>query len=333
MTDKFILIISILVLFLLTFYYMYIDPMYIINLKIFLNNTPVYFIPTLLISLLALFFTSKNYLRKSGFNISADYLTNYNSTVSYGYISNILLVNNKDRPVIIFKIYLKLRNNIFVELINIQNTPIILKPYETLSHELEPHLFYMSGLSIIKDIMEVLKNDKIKKTLILETPNGLIKCKKLYFNSIISDILKYDDLGLIVRHPGTIVDDIPIGSNTLYLITITLKDGSKSFLIIPTTPTKYLFEDKIELDSDLLFNDNSVNYIEDKINEAIKEGVINWSNYKVHSFLNSYNNYNKFNTFEKIDLNNEEYYSGLFYYYVVSKILYLKESIGRLFKK
>ncbi|HFF4910884.1 TPA: hypothetical protein ACGDLV_003496, partial [Acinetobacter baumannii] len=54
-------------------YFTSIEPIYYINLKDFLKLTPEYFLPTLLISLLALYVTARNYLRKSGNSIAATF--------------------------------------------------------------------------------------------------------------------------------------------------------------------------------------------------------------------------------------------------------------------
>jgi len=48
----------------ISIYFTLIDPIYYVDLKAFLNQTPVFFVPTLVVSLLALYF-AKNIFYKS----------------------------------------------------------------------------------------------------------------------------------------------------------------------------------------------------------------------------------------------------------------------------
>lgn len=319
MSDKLFLFLFFFVSLLLGIYYTYIDPVYIVDLKGFLIKTPVYFIPTLLISILALYVTSRNYLRKSGYDISALYRLEKNFTSTEYYMSKITLANKKDKPVIINKIYLRLGHNIYIDLTPNED-PFILKPFESITNQLEPHLAYMDGFHILDNLYEKIMDEKIKHKIILETNEGLIKCKDLTYKNVMHKIFQNHLTFLILRHKGKFINGTPIGNNILYFIEIYKANEENSFLAISINPEKTLLDGKLIFDTSILITKQGIKHIEDVINEAIKNKIVNWESFKVYSQLEEFYTLKDFNNNEKIDLTNKEYFPNFLEYHILGPI-------------
>lgn len=323
MNDKFFLISFFTLIIFLTIYFTSIDPIYYIDLKDFLNATPEYFLPTLLISLLALYITSMNYLRKSGISISATYLTRGDFSSAERYISSIVLVNKKDRPVIINKIFIRLDHNLYIQLTDGYDETFVLKPYENLNHKLEPHFAYMAGMKKVANFSDVLSNKKIKKKIVLDTTEGIVVCKDLRYKSIIHKVLSHYYTGLIIRHKGDFINGIPVGNNVLYFIEIKTKNGGNSFTTISKDPESSLLDGKLKFDIGLLKKDLGISHIKKVIDKALEEGVIDWQSYKVHSQLEKFKHYEQY---DEIDLNADCYRTSWFSYHIKGRIYtYLKD--------
>ncbi|KEC82345.1 MULTISPECIES: hypothetical protein [unclassified Acinetobacter] len=321
MNDKIFLFLFFFLTFILAVYFIYVDPIYYINLKGFLRITPEYFLPTLLISILALYVTSRNYLRKSGIDISATFFSQSDFSSTERYISSILLVNKKDKPVIINKIYLKLGYNIFVQLTGDYDETFVLKPYESLNHKLEPHIVYMAGMKIIDNFNYALTNKKIKKKIVLDTPDGVVVCKDLRQKHIIHKILTHYYTGYIIRHKGKFINNTPVGNNVLYFIEIEDKNSEKTFLTISKDPKESLLDGKLRFNIETLMTDEGVIHVQDVVNKAISGGILDWKNFKVHSQLEVLKRYQNYEKYGKFDLNDQKYYAGWFKYHVIQRII------------
>lgn len=125
----------------------------------------------LLVSLTALTFTVRNYWRKSGIYVRGQYSVCSSAYCQDKYVSSIVLENVKDRPVVIFKVFLLVGRNYYIELENLEHEPMILKPYEVYSSKYDPVDFYSVNLRRIK-LNELFDSRKIKSKLVLSTSNG-----------------------------------------------------------------------------------------------------------------------------------------------------------------
>jgi len=133
-------------------------------------------IVALVISLIALYYSIVAYQLKSGQNIRCDIASGGNIESNDQYIVRITLENIKDKASVIFKIYLKFGHNIYLELEDFEDKPLILKPFEVYRKEFDPILFYSTGTQIIK-IDNLFLDNKIKRRIILSTSTGKYEIK------------------------------------------------------------------------------------------------------------------------------------------------------------
>lgn len=128
-------------------------------------------IVALCVSLTALFFIVRNYWRKSGIYVRGQYSVHSSSYCEDRYVGSITLENIKDRPVVIFKVFLLVGRNYYIELENFEHDPKILKPYEVYSNQYDPVDFYGVSMRRIK-LNQLLDSRNVKSHLVLAASNG-----------------------------------------------------------------------------------------------------------------------------------------------------------------
>ncbi|MDD2162539.1 hypothetical protein N1078_18425 [Pseudomonas sp. MIL19] len=188
----------------------------------------------ILISLIALWVAVKNYHRKNGIELRGAFQIASSRFCEDRYVSNILIENIKDRSTTIFDIYLKVGHSIYIHLIEFEENPLILKPYETYQNQFGPIEFYGFNLRKV-DINDLLANHKLKKQLILSTSDGKYAVPRHigswspvieFFNNHLTGILqpvpsryKNTDLGSNIKYIVEIIDQVdktqivPVGRN------------------------------------------------------------------------------------------------------------------------
>lgn len=174
------------------------------NVLILLPNqwTDYTSIISLIISIIALWITWKSFLLK----IWDKYKTlSYSSQSSIqnsdDYISSVTIQNLQDRPLVVFKIYFQLWYNLFIELEDFEEKPLIIKPFEVYQWNYWPILFYWNSWFERYIINKLIHDKTVKKKFILETVEGkykkshvLHKFFKNYYTWIISPFrLMYND--------------------------------------------------------------------------------------------------------------------------------------------
>ncbi|WP_298248323.1 hypothetical protein [uncultured Christiangramia sp.] len=125
----------------------------------------------LIISIIALYYTARSFLLKSGHKIRSDISTVSDIDTDEIYISSVTLENLKDRATVIFSIYLKMGRGNYLEIENFNNRPLILKPFEVYYKEYDPVVFYSTGVNKVS-ISKLIYNRKIKKKILLSTTKG-----------------------------------------------------------------------------------------------------------------------------------------------------------------
>lgn len=140
-----------------------------------------------IISLMALLVALMNYLRKSGYELEALLGVIYPIDQNEEYFQfNLILFNNKDKPLLITEAYITLPNNIYISLgvnnATAQNTDdkFVLKPFEIISLKTEKESkFVLKNTELLGINKVVQEHAKVRYGISIFTAHGEIKCKQL----------------------------------------------------------------------------------------------------------------------------------------------------------
>jgi len=176
----------------------------------------------ILISLIALWVAVKNYHRKNGIQLRGSFQIASSRSCEDRYVSNILIENIKDRSTTIFDIYLKVGHSIYIHLIEFEEAPLILKPYETYQKQFGPIEFYGFNLRKV-DINNLLANHRLKKRLVLSTSDGkyIVPRRIGSWNPVVEFFNNH--LTAILRPVPSRYKDTDLGSNIKYVVEVTDK--------------------------------------------------------------------------------------------------------------
>ncbi|MGO4746512.1 hypothetical protein [Serratia quinivorans] len=125
----------------------------------------------IIISLTALYFAVRNYRRKSGIHIRGQFCITSSANAEDKYVSSITLENFKDRSVIIFKVFLRVGINYYIEIDDFEHDPKILKSYESYTSNYGPVDFYCFNMNRIK-LNHFLHSRNTKIHIVLSTSHG-----------------------------------------------------------------------------------------------------------------------------------------------------------------
>lgn len=128
-------------------------------------------LPSMLLAMIAIWIAYKNYLRKGGLDIRGSYSVTSTVESSEKYISDVLIENAKDRSVTIFAIYLQVGRSHYLQLIDFESSPLILKAFESFRKEFGPVECYWSNFSRYS-INHLLADRAVKKRLVCSTSSG-----------------------------------------------------------------------------------------------------------------------------------------------------------------
>ncbi len=147
------------------------------------------------------------------------------------YISSVTLENVRDRAVTIFAIYMKFGYNLYVEIDDFAQSPLILGPFESFRKEYEPIEFYSAGTRRIL-INDLFANRKVKKRLVLSTSDGKHTVRRLipiwdpfmeFFQNFVTNI---------ARPIRSTFKGKAYGSGTIYLVELEIESGTSQVLPI-----------------------------------------------------------------------------------------------------
>jgi len=133
---------------------------------------------SLIISLILLVYSVYQYFLKSGDKFCGAFAVSSSVWSKQSYISEIILENSKDKVSVIGCIYLRVGSNIYLELVDYAESPRIVGPFETVKIVLREGVSGYISSSYKVNIGEMLRDRKIKKTLLIATPKGIFKVKK-----------------------------------------------------------------------------------------------------------------------------------------------------------
>jgi hypothetical protein len=273
----------------------------------------------LIVSVIALVYTVRTYLLKSGVNVRGSYSICSSIECEDKYLREITLENLKDKPVIIFKIILKLGHNYFIEIDDFEDTPYILKPFEVFHKEYDPIDMYSTGTSKIL-LNNLFDDQKVKKQILLSTTEGKYVIKEF--------IREWDPIGIFFKNYWTVIiqplrsfyKGRSFGSNAKFVVEFIMEGGRSE--TIPIYPRDYeikkfrnfnLTHESIEtkesleeyllekiIDKSVICSDVKVydleswhkQVYEEETKEVISASYINWFTYYfVCRFKSIYSNY------------------------------------------
>lgn len=178
------------------------------------------------VSLVALYFAVRNYRRKSGIHIRGQFGIISSAYAEDKYVSSITLENFKDRSVIIFKIFLRIGSNYYIEIDDFESEPKILKSYESFTNNYGPVDFYSCNLNRIK-LNKLLDSKKAKLNIVLSTSHGKYVVKEWIdrWDPVFDFFRNHMTACIIPMKPAE--NSGYFGSDFKYLVKLHTEDGYK----------------------------------------------------------------------------------------------------------
>lgn len=140
----------------------------------------------MIISIIALVYTTKTYILKSGTRIRGSFILCSSYSCEDQYVNKITLENLKDKAEIIYKIFLRLGHNYYIVIEDFEDNPLILKPFEAYTKQYDPIEYYSVNMNRIK-LNNLFSDRKMKARLVLSTAEGkyIVKGRESYWDPII----------------------------------------------------------------------------------------------------------------------------------------------------
>ncbi len=218
----------------------------------------------------------KTYLLKSGANIRASYsICSSSVSCEDQYISNLILENLKDRAVAIFKVYLRLGHNYYVEVDNFEDEPLILMPFEVFRKSYDPIDLYSVNTNRIL-LNELFEKKDIKRRIVLSTSDGKFTVKsRIEHWDPVMDFFNNHMTG-VIRPMRSTYKGKSYGINAKYIVDIKLENGREE--IIPIYPRDDEIR-KFRLTKESL---ESKEALEELLYDKVGEGVLNCEDITVY---------------------------------------------------
>lgn len=278
-------------------------------------------ITSAIISVIALIFTVMAFWLKKGAKITG--YINFCSSIESDddYPAGIILENNKDKAIVIYKIFVRFGFNCYLLVENFGTKPLIIPAFETYKKEYEPIVSYSMSMRRVS-INNLINNNKLKRKIYLSTSEGKIV--------VSSPKKQWDPIMLVFKNYAThyITPDRiyykgkAYGRRTLYLVE--LKTAGKENILSFTSEDYHLIKYINIFKGDLIFNKEAFESVENLKSYFIKLkekqmiefdeiNIIDFQEYlKVNYRIDTYN------TLEIPKLN-------VFQYYFLGKLLKKKE--------
>lgn len=188
-------------------------------------------IVALLVSIAALIYTAKTYLLKSGAQIRGTFSIHSSITCEDKFVGSLALDNMKDRATVIFKIYLLVGRNYFIELEDFEDNPLILKPFEIYSKQFDPVDFYSVSMNRI-NLNNLLDSERTRSRIVLSTADGRYDVKE-WINrwSPVVDFFK-NHMTAVIQPIRATYKGRSYGSNTKYIVDVKTESGKEETIAI-----------------------------------------------------------------------------------------------------
>jgi hypothetical protein len=280
----------ILSIFLLSYTYWYILEYYFGVLEVWAEQSDplslIISLIALLVSITALIYTIRTYWLKAGEKIRFSYTTSSHRNCEDNFIHSITLENLKDKPIVIFGIYLKIGTNNYLKVEEFKEAPLIIKPFEVYQKKFDPLLFYTINLDRMK-IDHLLTNRNIKKTLVLSTTNGKYEVDegidKWY---LVSDLFK-NPFTAIISPYRLFYKDQSYGKNVKFLVLLTQKNGEEQVIPVRSDNYKIKVFKGFDLTKESL---NSKESLEKFIQKQKEEKNISYEHFEIKEFYKKVEN-------------------------------------------
>jgi hypothetical protein len=185
----------------------------------------------LLVSITALIYTAKTYFLKAGAQIRGLITIHSSIYCADKYVGSLALENMKDRATVIFKIYLLVGRNYYIELEDFEDDPLILKPFEVYSKQYDPVDFYSVSMKRIK-LNNMLDSKKAKSRIVLSTGDGRYDVKE-WINrwSPINDFFR-NHMTAVIQPIRSMYKGKSYGGNAIYIVDIKTESGKNDTIAI-----------------------------------------------------------------------------------------------------
>lgn len=224
-------------------------------------------ISSAIVSVIALVFTVMTFWLKKGAKITG--YINFCSSIESDddYPSEITLENNKDKAIVIYKIFVKFGFNCYLLIEDFGTKPLIIPAFESYKKRYEPIVSYSSNMNRVT-INNFINNRRVKQRIYLATSDGKIV--------VYPPKRRWDPIGIYFENVATsyvIPDRIyykgkAYGGRTLYLVE--LKAGEKEDVLSLVTDDSHLIRYHNVFKGDLIFNKSDFDSIENLNSRFIK---------------------------------------------------------------
>ncbi len=147
------------------------------------------------------------------------------------YISSVTLENVRDRAITIFAIYLKFGHDLYLEIDDFEDAPLVLGAFESFRKEYGPLEFYSAGTRRIL-INDLFANKSVKRRLVLSTSDGKHTVRRLIpiWNPVTEFFRNY--MTGIARPIRSTYKGKAYGSSTIFLVELEQEGGTSQVLPI-----------------------------------------------------------------------------------------------------
>lgn len=230
------------------------------------------------ISLLALMVTAKDHWRKIGTYIRGTFIVGTSRDCNDHYITCLTLENLKDRAVTIFSIYLKVGHNYYIQLEDLEDKPLIIRPFETYQKELGPVEFYAVSANRI-DLNKLFNDKRTKKQIVLSTSEGKYR--------VPSDIRRWNPITELFRNHMTAIimpvysvhKGVFLGSNIKFVIEFVSSKGEEEIVPIHARDYEVKVFRNFRLTPESL---ESKEALEALLREQVQNGALSCKEYAVY---------------------------------------------------
>jgi hypothetical protein len=237
-----------------------------------------YSIVAIIISAIALLVATKNYRRKAGVLVRGGFSMSSSRDCVDRYVSQVLIENLKDRAITIFAIYLRVGHNYYIEIEDLEESPLVLKAYETFHKQYGPIQFY--GLNSNKvDLNSLFENEKVRKRLVLSTSDGkyVVPAKIKHWHPV-GDFFK-NHMTATLRPVRLLHKKKHIGGNIKYVVEFIPEEGEAEVVTIHPRDHELKMFRAFSLTLESL---ESVDSLRNYLQRKQEEGLLNCKCFEVH---------------------------------------------------